>query len=115
MTDDSSPTLPPEVVLVRTTPEFDRDSMPTGLRRDHHVADSVWGRIVTRRGRVGFVWEDDPDSPVDLTQGQSLVIPPRRRHRVVCDDPRARFVVEFHRLPESTPIDGPESTGLADA
>lgn len=88
--------LPDDTVLVRTTDEFSQETVPSGLLRDHKVADGVWGRLVVRSGSLGFVFQDSADNAVELTAGDSIVIPPGRLHHVVPHGP-VRFVVEFHR------------------
>lgn len=91
--------LPDGLALVRTTDEFDQDSVPAGLRRAHRVAEGVWGRLVVRAGSLGFRFEDG-DQPLRVEVGEWVVIAPERPHRVEPDGP-VRFVVEFHRRPRS--------------
>ena len=93
--------LPPGLRHVRTTPEFDRNSVPDGLLAEHVVADGVWGRLVVRSGGLTFVFEDQPGEARALIAGDHMVIPPGRPHHLVVDDP-VRFVVEFHRPPSPT-------------
>ncbi len=88
--------LPDDVTLQRVTDVFDVDTVPAGLLRAHQVASGVWGRLVVVDGTVRFVWEDDPDHPVELVGGDTLVVPPLRRHHVELGGD-ARFHVEFHR------------------
>lgn len=90
--------LPDGVELARTTDVFDEDSVPAGLLRAHRVADGVWGRLVVHEGSIGFRFEDD-DRLLEAVAGESIVIPPRRRHHVEPTGP-VRFVVEFHRPAE---------------
>ena len=89
--------LPPGLMLHRTTDVFTDTTVPAGLLRAHRVAPGVWGRLVVRAGRLRFVWEvAESGDPLDLVDGDSVVIPPDTPHRV---EPHAgcRFVVEFHR------------------
>ncbi len=88
--------LPDGLELQRVTDVFDAESVPRGLLRAHQIAQGVWGRLVVVAGTVHFVWEDDPDHPVRLATGDSVVVPPLRRHHVELGDD-ARFSVEFHR------------------
>lgn len=90
--------LPDGLAHTRTTKEFDAATVPPGLLKAHTVADDVWGRIQVRAGSLRFVWEVDGEetSSVDLTAGDSLVIPPITHHHVEPGDD-VRFVVEFHR------------------
>jgi tellurite resistance-related uncharacterized protein len=89
--------LPPDLTLQRTTDEFTATSVPAGLLRAHRVARGVWGRLRVIDGGLRFVWEGpDPGDALDLTGGDSVVIPPDTPHRVE-PGPECRFVVEFHR------------------
>ncbi|MEZ5298247.1 MAG: DUF1971 domain-containing protein [Ilumatobacteraceae bacterium] len=104
--------MPDRLELVRTTEVFDQDSVPAGLLRAHRVADGVWARLVVRTGAVTFVFDDEPDDPIGVGSGESVVIPPARQHHVELDGP-ATFAVEFHRLPDTPPPPaGTESTAL---
>lgn len=93
---DAPDALPDGLELQRVTDVFDADSVPAGLLRAHQIAAGVWGRLVVVGGTVRFVWEDDPDHPVHLAEGDSVIVPPLRRHHVELGD-GARFSVEFHR------------------
>lgn len=88
--------LPDGLTLQRTTPTFDEQSTPAGLRAAHSVADSVWGRVMVTSGSLGFVFEDTPDEVRRVGAGEHQVIPPARLHHVVIDGP-VQFAVEFHR------------------
>jgi tellurite resistance-related uncharacterized protein len=43
-------TLPANAVLYKTTPEFNQDTVPMGLQRNHTTAANVWA---WRRADVG--------------------------------------------------------------
>ena len=88
--------LPAGLTLQRTTDEFDAMSVPAGLLRSHRIAPGVWGALEVTAGTAAFVWEDQPDIPVVLAAGDSLVIPPGVLHHVE-PGPDARFRVSFHR------------------
>jgi len=102
--------LPAGLVLVRTTPVFDNDTVPAGLLNSHHVAAGVWGRLVVHTGSVGFVFDDESDQEFTIDAGGDVVIPPTRLHHVLLDGP-ATFAVEFYREPTDTSSEL-ESTGL---
>lgn len=103
-------TLPEGLVLTRTTDAFDQETVPAGLLRAHRVAEGVWGRLVVREGRVGFVFEDAPDAMTLVGAGEDIVIPPSREHHVeIVSD--CSFVVEFYRQADGGDV-GLESTGL---
>lgn len=103
--------LPDGLELARTTDVFDNDTVPAGLLRAHRVASGIWARLVVRTGNVGFVFENEPDKPMNIEAGDSVVIPPARPHHVELDGP-ATFVIEFHRLPGDSAA-GLETSGLA--
>ena len=86
--------LPSDLELARTTAEFDEDTVPAGLLRDHRIAAGVWGRLVVSSGRLRFGFDDDDES--DITAGETVVIPPEQVHHVRVVGP-VRFHVEFHR------------------
>ncbi len=103
--------LPAGLELARTTDVFDNNTVPAGLLRAHRVASGIWARLVVRTGNVGFVFEDEPDEPMNIAAGENVVIPPARPHHVELEGP-ATFVIEFHRLPGDSAV-GLETSGLA--
>jgi tellurite resistance-related uncharacterized protein len=105
--------IPNGFVLARTTPTFDNDSVPAGLLSAHRVADDVWGRLVVHTGKLTFVFEDQPGTPIPVAANGGVVIPPARPHHLELDGP-ATFAVEFYRSRSSSPtVDAkPESSGL---
>lgn len=90
--------LPPGCELVRTTPEFDERTVPSGLLGAHRVATGVWGRLVVREGSLHFGFDDGGAEARErvVGAGDSQVIPPGRPHHLTIDG-AVRFVVEFHR------------------
>lgn len=80
--------------MVRTTPTWDQDSMPAGLRLAHRIATGTWGRIVVHTGRLRFTAATAPAIEVELGAGASQGIPPGVEHEI---EPLGvvRFVVEF--------------------
>jgi tellurite resistance-related uncharacterized protein len=78
--------LPEGLEVVRSAGPFDADTLPPGLRRDHRVADGVWGRLRVTHGSARFVMDTEP--PIDrvLRAGQAQAIPPGVAHRVVVDE-----------------------------
>lgn len=88
--------LPAGVQWVRTTPEFDQDTVPAGLLSAHRLAAGVWARVVVRSGSLAFVFDDDPERPHRLSAGDCGVVPPERPHHLVLDGP-VRLVLDFYR------------------
>jgi tellurite resistance-related uncharacterized protein len=91
-------TLPDGLVHLRTTPEFDEHSVPSGLLGAHRVAPGVWGLLRVRSGSVDFVFEDGATPPRRVGAGDSQVIPPGDRHHLELVG-SVTFVVEFHGSP----------------
>jgi tellurite resistance-related uncharacterized protein len=89
--------LPTGLVHLRTTPEFDERSVPSGLLAAHRIAAGVWGRLRVIAGSLDVVFEDDP-TPRRVAAGESQVIPPREPHHVALVG-EVRFVIEFHVQP----------------
>jgi tellurite resistance-related uncharacterized protein len=86
--------MPEGLRPVRTTPIWDQDTMPSGLRRAHRIAKGTWGRIVVHDGRLRFVATTSPAIDVELETGAAQSIPPGVDHEV---EPlgAVRFTVEF--------------------
>ncbi len=104
--------LPEGLELARTTDVFDNDTVPQGLLKAHRVADGVWGRLIVHTGTVTFVFEDQPEQPIEASPSQAVAIPPGRPHHLELDQ-SATFAVEFHRSRSATANrQGHESTGL---
>lgn len=78
--------LPDGLRVVRTAGPFDAESLPAGLRRDHRVADGVWGCLRVLDGAVGFRMATVPPLDVRLHAGDAQPIPPSVLHRVVPDE-----------------------------
>ena len=79
--------LPDGLVLARTAGPFDRDSLPAGLRRDHRVADRIWGCLRVIEGSLQFRLATDPPSTVRLEAPAHQPIPPGVPHSVTVDGP----------------------------
>lgn len=90
--------LPDDLVLLRTTPTWDAQSMPAALRRDHRVASATWGVLRVESGALRFVADTDPITRVELSAGASQPIPPDVEHRVELAGP-VRFSVDFLGAP----------------
>ncbi|NNE12425.1 MAG: DUF1971 domain-containing protein, partial [Ilumatobacter sp.] len=72
---------------------------PSGLLREHRIAEGVWGRLVVRDGALTFVFDGETASPSSLvTAPGEQIIPPGVPHHVVIGG-AVRFVVEFYRPP----------------
>ena len=92
-------TLPEGLVHLRTTPEFDEHSVPSGLLAAHRVAAGVWGLLRVRSGSIDFVFEDGATPARRVRAGDTQVIPPGDRHHLELVG-SVTFAVEFHGSPE---------------
>ena len=79
--------MPERLKFVRSSPEWDSQTMPAGLRRAHRLAEGTWGRIVVRSGRMRFTARSAP--PTDtvlidtvLDESSAQPIPPAVEHEV---------------------------------
>jgi len=68
--------------LVRSSPEWDEQSMPAGLGRAHRLATGTWGRIVVHEGRLRFAMSAEPPLEVEVGPGDTQAIPPDVPHEV---------------------------------
>jgi tellurite resistance-related uncharacterized protein len=90
---------PDDILMYKRTADFDQESVPRGLQRDHRTRAGVWGRIVIVQGLLRY-HVDEMDVHRDLVPGTTGVILPQVSHRVeVTGD--VRFFVEFHALAPS--------------
>lgn len=87
--------LPPDVVAYKQTPEFNENTIPPGLLKDHQTKEGVWGRIVVLEGRLQYTI-NDPHEVIVLDANTVGVVEPTVLHAVKPLGP-VRFYVEFNR------------------
>ena len=92
------PRLPGGAAAYKRTPEFDENSVPDALRRDHHTKAGVWGRIVVLEGKLRYDVTGPPADSWVLSPNAHGIIAPRAAHSVHPVG-KVRFYVEFLRLP----------------
>lgn len=84
----------PGVAPYKTTPVFDEETLPAGLRREHRTKAGVWGVIRVLEGRLHYrVFE--PVSETVLEPGSPGLILPDQPHCVEPIGP-VRMQVEFY-------------------
>ena len=88
------------------TPEFNENSLPAGLRKDHATKAGVWALIHVLEGKLRYCvpsWNYDQV----LEPGTPGIVAPEIEHFV---EPvgTVRMVVEFYAQPEQEP-DNPHS------
>ena len=76
----------------KSTPVFDENSLPAGLRRDHSTKAGVWGVIRVLEGELLFERGGEART---LTSGTPALILPEEKHRV---EPlgRMRMQIDFY-------------------
>jgi tellurite methyltransferase len=96
------PALPAGATPYRQTADFDEQTMPDGLRKQHSLKAGTWGRIVVFEGHLLYVI--DRPQPVGFVLRPDLpgIIEPEISHHV---EPRGHvlFRVEFYRAAEAAP------------
>ena len=81
----------------RTTPVFDENSLPAGLRRDHRTNAGVWGVIRVLEGEVVFT-QLSPRAEQRLSLGRPGLVLPDQPHFVTPAGPM-RMQLEFYNHP----------------
>ena len=110
--------LPPGVVQYSQVPSvsssrshFTATTIPKGLLKDHSTKAGTWGVIRVDQGRLLYVVEEGagpgggPRYTLELVAPARGIIEPTVRHRVEPLSDDVQFVVEFHRLPGTGPVD----------
>lgn len=87
--------LPDNVVAYKRTPEFDQNSVPTGLLNDHQTKEGVWGKIVVMSGKLQYTIQQ-PFEEIALDSNKYGVVEPTVLHQVKPMGP-VRFYVEFYQ------------------
>lgn len=88
--------LPPGAIAYGRTPEFDQDTLPSALRRDHSTKAGTWGLIHVLEGRLLYRVHEPPSETV-LEPGRPGVVHPQQIHEVHPIGP-VRMFVEFFRV-----------------
>jgi tellurite resistance-related uncharacterized protein len=88
--------LPATVTAYKRTADFDQDSIPAGLRKDHSTKPGVWGVIHVVSGRLRYIVEPPLAGEHVLDPSRPGIVVPEVLHRVVPEGD-VRFYVEFHR------------------
>ena len=86
--------LPEGLRLARTAGPFDSETLPSGLRREHRVAEGTWGRLRIHQGSVWFAMAVDPPLDILIGTGGRQPIPPGVAHVLRVDGP-VLLTVEF--------------------
>lgn len=83
--------LPENVNVYKRTPDFNQDTIPTGLLKAHTTKEGTWGKICVTKGKLLFTIETEPQESIKLTPEKFGVVEPQVPHHV-----KALGDVEFH-------------------
>ena len=89
--------MPTGAVLSGSTPVMTEETVIPGVLANHMAPKGKCGRLVVEEGACQFVWEDDPDNPLDCDPDHPVVIFPERFHHVVVTGP-VKLRVEFYAM-----------------
>ena len=87
---------PENLVSFQKMPEFDEQSIPKGLLKDHATKAGVWGKIILLEGSLLYRPEALQGKAQTLTPLQPGIVVPEMKHEVQLNGP-VRFYVEFYR------------------
>lgn len=90
--------LPAHFVPYQRSADFDEETVPAGLLKDHSTKPGVWGLLNVLAGRLTYIVEPPLALEALIEAGQQAVIVPEVKHRVRPEG-TVRFFVEFYRLP----------------
>ena len=88
--------LPKNVNAYKRTDVFDEKTVPTGLLKDHLVAEGVWAKIVIIKGNLTYVIQGDKPEEIKLGLMSPGVVEPGVYHHVIPHD-GVNFYVEFYK------------------
>jgi tellurite resistance-related uncharacterized protein len=91
--------LPDGVVAYRRSPEFDQDTLPAALQREHTTRAGTWALIHVIEGKLLYRVLD-PHSEQVLEPGTPGIVVPQEPHEVKPLGP-VRMFVEFYARPDA--------------
>lgn len=89
-------TLPSNVSLYWTSPEFTEDTLPANLSDSHQTAADTWAKIVVLEGRLRYCILEPAAEEHELSPTRYGIVEPTVPHRVEPIE-QVRFRVEFYR------------------
>ncbi len=90
--------LPDGVQLVGKTPTMTEETILAAILANHMAPKGKHGLLVVEEGVCQFVWEDEPDKPLDCDPEHPVIIFPERYHHVAITGP-VKLRVEFYSVP----------------
>lgn len=87
--------LPDGLIASGSSPDFDRESLPTALQREHALAENFWGVLRVLAGSVRYEDLETGQMREIAAPGQQ-VIQPQARHRLIAEAP-LRCRIDFFK------------------
>lgn len=87
--------MPEEVEAYRKTAEFNEQTVPESLRRNHSTKPGVWAKIQVIEGKVIYR-VNSLSAKFELSPGAPGIVIPETRHSIEPIGP-VRFFVEFYK------------------
>jgi tellurite resistance-related uncharacterized protein len=90
--------LPDHFIPYKRTAEFNEESIPAALRKDHSTKTGVWAKITVTRGKLLYR-VPSLEKETELSAGRLGIVLPEVLHNV---EPLglASFFVEFYKAPD---------------
>ena len=88
--------LPLNVIAYKNTPEFNEESIPSGLLNEHNTKESVWGKIVVLEGELQYTINEPEKEVIILKPNIFGVVEPTVPHSVKPLG-NVRFYVVFYK------------------
>lgn len=92
--------IPTNFVNYKSTPIFNRDTVPKMLVHEHNTREGVYGKISVVAGALKFYGftqrRGDVEQEVVIEANNSLISPPQYWHKVELLTPETQFQVHFY-------------------
>ncbi len=100
--------------FARSSPVWDEQTIPAGLRRSHRMAGGTWGELQVIEGRMRFVMASEPVLDVVVRTDSAQAIPPEVAHRVEPLGP-VRFSITYFTTEVHADRDAPRGGPATDS
>ena len=100
--------LPSDVVKYSQVPKtgsFTSMKIPKGLLKEHTTKSGTWGVIKVSKGKLLYTINEPSAAEYVLDENTMGIIEPQVKHQVAALTEDLEFVVEFHRMPGTGPVD----------
>mmetsp|Transcript_10238 Transcript_10238/g.12953 ORF Transcript_10238/g.12953 Transcript_10238/m.12953 type:complete len:151 (-) Transcript_10238:173-625(-) len=100
--------LPSTVVKYSQVPKegfFTANKIPKGLLKEHSTKKGTWGVIKVNTGKLRYIINEPTPAEYVIDRYSCGIIEPGVKHEVAALTDDLEFVVEFHRLPGTGPVD----------